>query len=190
MTDNTDANKPESFSLEDPPKDTRLSTAKAGTVRSASDRTPFEHKDPGKKLKALDLSDYLDEDIDLPPSPTRSTTKGPILLGANILSNLPKKPKLRFPPEAVTSIFFPNTTMPQGNLSQAASTSDNGITPPPPGIDGEASGQTPKDPANSPHPPPLDRLPTNPFLPQTTQSPWRAWSSPPAYRTTPVPPQN
>ncbi|KIJ27798.1 hypothetical protein M422DRAFT_270980 [Sphaerobolus stellatus SS14] len=143
MTDNTEANKPESFSLEDPPKDTRLSTAKAGT------------------LKVLDISDYLDEDIDLPPSPTRSTTKGPILLGANILSSLPKKPKLRFPPEAVTSIFFPNTTMPQGNLSQAASTSDNGITPPPPGIDGEASGQTSEDPANSPHPPPLDRLPTN-----------------------------
>ncbi|KIJ43242.1 hypothetical protein M422DRAFT_253449 [Sphaerobolus stellatus SS14] len=56
-----------------------------GTICLASDRTPFDCKDPAKKLKVLDLNNYLNKDIKLPPSLTRTTTRNTVFLGADIL---------------------------------------------------------------------------------------------------------
>ncbi|KIJ40520.1 hypothetical protein M422DRAFT_256486 [Sphaerobolus stellatus SS14] len=161
MAGNTGANTHEYFSFEIPHLATQHSTAKAGTVRPANERTPLERKDPGKKPKVLDLAVYLDEDVDFPPSPTRSTKKGPILLGSDILSNLLKIPVLSAPPASVSPTLSPSTYMSHDNVPHTPTAPSSGTTPLPPVTDGEASGQSPQDPNHPPHATPPNRLPTN-----------------------------
>ncbi|KIJ24719.1 hypothetical protein M422DRAFT_274442 [Sphaerobolus stellatus SS14] len=161
MSDNANANNTEPFPSTNPPPASHLPLAKAGTIRSASDRTPFEQKDPAKKLKALDLANYLDQDIDLPPSPTRSTTKGPVLLGADILSHLPKKscPDKTLG-SASPSILF-DIFMPQASMTQGVSEPSGGTAPLPQGISGTSNNPHPQATDSTEHPPPLDRIPAS-----------------------------
>ncbi|KIJ51695.1 hypothetical protein M422DRAFT_244023 [Sphaerobolus stellatus SS14] len=150
-----------SFSLENSPQDTHPLTTKLGTVRSADDRTPLERKDPGKKLQTLDLENYLNEGADLPPSPTRPRTKGPVFLGVNILSNISRKTEPRPIPTSTTTTLLPDTSMSQNTLSQSAATYTSDITHLPQDENGEPSGQHPQTPTHPPNTPPHDCLPSS-----------------------------
>ncbi|KIJ53833.1 hypothetical protein M422DRAFT_242095 [Sphaerobolus stellatus SS14] len=112
------------------PHPTLMPTTRAGTIRSANDRTPLERKDPGKKPKTLDLANYLNEDVDFPPSLTRSTTKDPILHGANILFDLFRKPKPGVIPTPASTTLPSDTSMSQSNISQGVAVPAGGMTPP------------------------------------------------------------
>ncbi|KIJ33820.1 hypothetical protein M422DRAFT_783046 [Sphaerobolus stellatus SS14] len=86
MPGNTDANNP--FTFQNPPIAEKPPATTAGTIRPASSRTPLNRKDPSKRPKALTLEQYLAEDIELPPSPTRTKSNKNVLLGANTLAHL------------------------------------------------------------------------------------------------------
>ncbi|KIJ49835.1 hypothetical protein M422DRAFT_246203 [Sphaerobolus stellatus SS14] len=88
MPANTDANNPVAFTFQNPPVAEEPAATTAGTIRPVSACTPLNRKDPSKRPKALALEQYLAEDIELPPSPTRAKSSSSILLGADILTHL------------------------------------------------------------------------------------------------------
>ncbi|KIJ50596.1 hypothetical protein M422DRAFT_245226 [Sphaerobolus stellatus SS14] len=163
MSANANANTLDSssFTFDSPLQDTHPPNTKAGTVRSADDRTPLERKDPGKKLKILDLDNYLNEDVDLHPSPTRSKTKGKILLGANILSNISRKPRLGPIPKPNITTLLSDPSMSQSAGSQSAPAPEGDVTPLPQDVNEGPGNQHPQSSTPPPHPPLQDRLPSS-----------------------------
>ncbi|KIJ34448.1 hypothetical protein M422DRAFT_263403 [Sphaerobolus stellatus SS14] len=160
MSTNTSANNT-SFSFLNPPTADRPSISKAGTIRPASDRSPFERRDPAKKPKAVDLEEYLNKDIDLPPSPTRTTTRSATLLGADILGDTSKRKE----PSTLSNITIPHLPS-ASSMSQSGSTTapaDTTTQVPPQDQATVGSSDTDHHPVTTYalNPPPPERLPAD-----------------------------
>ncbi|KIJ48996.1 hypothetical protein M422DRAFT_247371 [Sphaerobolus stellatus SS14] len=160
MSANTSANNTP-FLFLNPPTADRPPISKAGTIRPASDRSPFERKDPVKKPKAVDLEEYLNEDIDLPPSPTRTTTRSATLLGADILGDTSKRKE----PSTLSDITVPHLPS-ASSMSQSGSTTapaDTTTQVPPQDQATVGSSDTDHHPVTTYalNPPPPERLPAD-----------------------------
>ncbi|KIJ22942.1 hypothetical protein M422DRAFT_276570 [Sphaerobolus stellatus SS14] len=135
--------------------------SKAGTICPASDRSPFEHRDLAKKPKAVDLEEYLNEDIDLPPSPTHTTTRSATLLGADILGDT----STRKEPSTLSDITIPHlpstSSMSQSGSTTAPADTTTQVSPQDQAIVGSSDTDHHPVTTYALNPPPPGRLPAD-----------------------------